>query len=202
MLERQAQSLQQEADQLRVEARKAGQHANLQQQFQEVRAVSALYNSARRCPYPRARKFCIYCASVWASRRVSRHKGCSTQCARMAGDRMCSCSMQVTELLYQKHTQLERMAAEKAAMQLTMEREIANAREYAERSHRCRLYPLQNDAACEGVCQQHLCWHSKSKYSHSILKSIWPAQQYPLRSLGVSYTQCYQSPHLDSPQTF
>ena len=55
--------------------------------------------------------------------------------------------MQVTELLYQKHTQLERMAAEKAAMQLTMEREIANARDHAERSHRWHLYPLQHDAA-------------------------------------------------------
>ena len=44
--------------------------------------------------------------------------------------------MQVTDLLYQKHTQLERMAAEKAAQQLTMEREIDTAREYAERNHR------------------------------------------------------------------
>ena len=57
------------------------------------------------------------------------------------------CSKQVTELLYQKHTQLEHMAAEKAALQLTMEREITNAREYAERSHRLHLYPLQDDAA-------------------------------------------------------
>lgn len=45
-------------------------------------------------------------------------------------------SVQVTDLLYQKHTQLERMAAEKAAQQLTMEREVATAREYAERNHR------------------------------------------------------------------
>ena len=44
-LQRQAQSLQQEADQLRVEARKAGQHSNLQQQFQEVRALSASLDS-------------------------------------------------------------------------------------------------------------------------------------------------------------
>ena len=53
----------------------------------------------------------------------------------------------MTELLYQKHTQLERMAAEKAALQLTMEREIANARDHAERSHRWRLYLLPNHVA-------------------------------------------------------
>ena len=52
-------------------------------------------------------------------------------------------SVQVTDLLYQKHTQLERMAAEKAAQQLTMEREIATAREYAERNH--RSVPLKLD---------------------------------------------------------
>jgi hypothetical protein len=46
----------------------------------------------------------------------------------------------VTELLYQKHTQLERMAAEKAAQQLTMEREIATACEHAERNHRSAVW--------------------------------------------------------------
>lgn len=48
----------------------------------------------------------------------------------------CMALLQVTDLLYQKHTALERMAAEKAAQQLTMEREVAIARELAERNHR------------------------------------------------------------------
>ena len=50
-----------------------------------------------------------------------------------------ACLLQVTDLLFQKHTQLERMTAEKAAQQLTTEREIATAREYAERTHRSVL---------------------------------------------------------------
>ncbi len=37
-------------------------------------------------------------------------------------------SLQVTELLYLKQTQLEQVAGEKAAMQLTLERELATAR--------------------------------------------------------------------------
>ena len=41
--------------------------------------------------------------------------------------------MQVTELLYTKQTQLERMAAEKAAQQLAHEREVAHAKDDAER---------------------------------------------------------------------
>ncbi len=53
-----------------------------------------------------------------------------------------SACVQVTDLLYQKHTQLERMAAEKAAQRLTMEREIATAREYAERNHRSAILEL------------------------------------------------------------
>lgn len=44
--------------------------------------------------------------------------------------------MQVTELLYLKQTQLERLAAEKAAQQLSLERELAAAREQAERVNR------------------------------------------------------------------
>lgn len=42
----------------------------------------------------------------------------------------------MTELLYQKQTQLERLAAEKAAQQLTLEREIEAARQQAERASR------------------------------------------------------------------
>ena len=44
---------------------------------------------------------------------------------------------QVTELLYLKQTQLERMAAEKAAQQMALERELSVAREEAARVQRC-----------------------------------------------------------------
>jgi hypothetical protein len=44
---------------------------------------------------------------------------------------------QVTELLYLKQTQLERMAAEKAAQQMALERALAVAREEAARVQRC-----------------------------------------------------------------
>ena len=47
--------------------------------------------------------------------------------------------MQVTELLYTKETQLERMAAEKATQQLAHERQIAQAKDDAERVKRCAL---------------------------------------------------------------
>ena len=47
---------------------------------------------------------------------------------------------QVTELLYQKQTQLEHLAAEKAAQQLTLEREIEAARQQAERMSRCYMH--------------------------------------------------------------
>ena len=43
---------------------------------------------------------------------------------------------QVTELLYTKQTQLERMAGEKAAQQLAHERQIAQAKDDAERVKR------------------------------------------------------------------
>ena len=56
----------------------------------------------------------------------------------------------MTDLLYQKHTQLERMAAEKAAQRLTMEREIATAREYAERNHRS-AHPVAKTFECNLV---------------------------------------------------
>ena len=45
-------------------------------------------------------------------------------------------SLQVTELLYTKQTQLERMAGEKAAQQLAHERQIAQAKDDAERVKR------------------------------------------------------------------
>ena len=43
---------------------------------------------------------------------------------------------QVTELLYLKQTQLERMAAEKAAQHMALERELSVAREEAARVQR------------------------------------------------------------------
>lgn len=43
----------------------------------------------------------------------------------------------MTELLYLKQTQLERMAAEKAAQQMALERELSVAREEAARVQRC-----------------------------------------------------------------
>lgn len=46
--------------------------------------------------------------------------------------------VQVTELLFQKQMQLERLAAEKAAQQLSLERELDAAREQAECVNRCR----------------------------------------------------------------
>lgn len=49
---------------------------------------------------------------------------------------------QVTELLYLKQTQLERLAAEKAAQQLSLERELAAVREQAERVNRCHSSTL------------------------------------------------------------
>ena len=45
----------------------------------------------------------------------------------------------MTELLYTKQTQLERMAAEKATQQLAHERQIAQAKDDAERVKRCAL---------------------------------------------------------------
>lgn len=54
-------------------------------------------------------------------------------------------AMQVTELLYTKQTQLERLAAEKAAQQLAHERQLSQARDDAERVKRCAF----------------MCWHSK-----------------------------------------
>ena len=47
----------------------------------------------------------------------------------------------MTELLFQKQTQLERLAAEKAAQQLSLERELDAAREQAERVNRCNPIP-------------------------------------------------------------
>lgn len=49
--------------------------------------------------------------------------------------------VQVTELLYLKQTQLEKMAADKAAHQLALERELAIARDEAERVRRCDVLP-------------------------------------------------------------
>lgn len=51
-------------------------------------------------------------------------------------------SLQVTELLYLKQTQLEKMAADKAAQQLALEREVALARDEAERVRRCDMLSL------------------------------------------------------------
>ena len=50
--------------------------------------------------------------------------------------------LQVTELLYTKQTQLERMAAEKAAQQLAHERQVAQAKDDAERVKRCECQLL------------------------------------------------------------
>ncbi len=44
--------------------------------------------------------------------------------------------VQVTDLLYQKQSQLERVMAERAAQQMTWERELATARDSAERTQR------------------------------------------------------------------
>ena len=46
-------------------------------------------------------------------------------------------NVQMTELLYKKQTQLEHLAAQKAAQQLTLEREVETARQQAERMNRC-----------------------------------------------------------------
>lgn len=48
-------------------------------------------------------------------------------------------AIQVTELLYTKQTQLERLAAEKAAQQLTHERQLSQAKDDAERVKRWAL---------------------------------------------------------------
>lgn len=45
-------------------------------------------------------------------------------------------AMQVTELLWMKQTQLEQLAREKAALQLSLERALTSAREDAERIKR------------------------------------------------------------------
>lgn len=44
--------------------------------------------------------------------------------------------VQVTELLWMKQTQLEQLAGEKAALQLSLERALTSAREDAERIKR------------------------------------------------------------------
>lgn len=62
--------------------------------------------------------------------------------------------LQVTELLYTKQTQLERMAAEKAAQQLAHERQIAQAKDDVERVKRCGSCFMQFHAGC-CLCIQH-----------------------------------------------
>ena len=67
-----------------------------------------------------------------------------------------SCDAQMTELLYQKQTQLEHLAAQKAAQQLTLEREIEAARQQAERVSRCdnsAHLALQSCGYAVGVAQ-------------------------------------------------
>ena len=60
--------------------------------------------------------------------------------------------MQVTELLYIKQTQLERMAAEKAAQKLAHEHQLFQARDDAERIKRfafmCMHFTVETQAIC------------------------------------------------------
>ena len=51
-----------------------------------------------------------------------------------------ACEAQVTELLWMKQTQLEQLAGEKAALQLSLERSLASAREDAEQVKRVGPY--------------------------------------------------------------
>ena len=66
-------------------------------------------------------------------------------------------AIQVTELLYTKQTQLERLAAEKAAQQLTHERQLSQAKDDAERVKRCvrsvhALHVFYTSNALRAVC--------------------------------------------------
>jgi len=63
--------------------------------------------------------------------------------------------VQVTELLYTKQTQLERMAAEKAAQQLAHEREVAHAKDDAERVKR-QEHAFKAPFACPHIHCLHL----------------------------------------------
>ena len=74
--------------------------------------------------------------------------------------------MQVTELLYTKQTQLERMAAEKAAQQLAHEREIVLAKDDAERVK--RQEPVR-------VLLHDLCVHNSLS---SLIMHVLPASLY------------------------
>lgn len=65
-------------------------------------------------------------------------------------------AMQVTELLYVKQTQLERLAAEKAAQQLAHEHQLAQARDDAERVKRWALVGACACASPTKLCFKHL----------------------------------------------
>lgn len=51
--------------------------------------------------------------------------------------------VQVTDLLYQKQSQVERVTAERAAQQMAWERELAAARDTAERTQRSAVIFLE-----------------------------------------------------------
>lgn len=57
-------------------------------------------------------------------------------------------ALQVTELLYTKQTQLERLAAEKAAQQLAHERQLSQVRDDAERVKRYAFITIEEQAGC------------------------------------------------------
>lgn len=78
-------------------------------------------------------------------------------------DHSCVHDSQVTELLYTKQTQLERLAAEKAAQQLAHERQIAHAKDDAERVKRYSCHRLPPGPACclhpgPGICSLVAPW--------------------------------------------
>ncbi len=84
--------------------------------------------------------------------------------------------MQVTELLYLKQTQLERMAAEKAAQQMALERELTVAREEAARVQRC-----------SPPASSHV--YNKETRTHAILEMVVSYMQRVTRPIFASYSQ-------------
>ncbi|KAK9808822.1 hypothetical protein WJX72_004299 [[Myrmecia] bisecta] len=89
---------------------------------------------------------------------------------------------EVTELLYLKQSQLEKMAAEKAAQQLHMEREVASARDEADRVKRrakaervTAMYPADDDVVVPmdaiGEAYQRLANHGR--VGRAVTASAW-----------------------------
>lgn len=130
-----ASRLQKEVDRLSAELHETGPASDLQRQFREVCMPRHLSFLAMQ------RTFSLSFQPSTLSYNFATAK--PLQELRCAGPYAESVGLlQVTDLLYQKQTQLEQLAAEKAAQQLSLERELDAAREQAERVTRLVQRPV------------------------------------------------------------